>query len=114
MAVLAALLFTAASSASADCPYFRVKSKPMKCAVAVPTAAEPAANTDDLPGLDLQEGQTIRLMCSCEYALKGSAPQCDFDRIEEMSFTLPADQGERTCQRRALLCQDLCPRQQSF
>jgi hypothetical protein len=98
----------------ADCHYFRVGYKLSRCVAMRDAAPPPVQDSDDFLMEDVPQTASARISCNCDYALKGSAALCDFDRSEDQSSTIPAPNLVETCARAKSLCQEICPREVTF
>ncbi len=109
-----AVLGLTLGTAQAECRYFRVSYKLLHCRQekAVPTQADQSSMPlVDEPFLgETDDSPLARVMCSCDYGLSGSNPQCDFDHTEEHSALIPAPDPTETCSKGKTLCETICPK----
>src|SRR5262249_50703867 len=95
------LVLMAAPPLQAVCTYFRIKAKVQSCkavAVSTETVKNPYAGADDPPEFSEAENKaTARMVCSCEYSLKGSHLLCDTDQTQEFSATLGGETVKEAC-----------------
>jgi hypothetical protein len=112
------VLFTLAvglalSGAYAECPYFRVSAKLLKCAAVDPKSPElKNAYEDATPSPDLEEPDgkpLVRIRCECEYSLSGSDVRCDMDQVIERDSVVGVENAVDTCRRGNTLCRSVCP-----
>jgi hypothetical protein len=102
-----------AASGHAECAYFRVSTKLLKCvtvdAQSIQESTSSYAGAQDLPDLAEPAHAMVRATCDCAYSLKGSDMRCDLDQTVEKSSLLDADNPSAFCRRGNSLCRDVCP-----
>jgi hypothetical protein len=97
----------------ADCHYFRVSAKLLKCGPAEAKALDAGdayATVTDVPELQDPSPQALeQVVCECAYSLQGSDPRCDFDQTIERSSVIGSTDLSQSCRRGPALCRDVCP-----
>ncbi len=108
-----ALVFSLAT-ASAECTYFRTSAKLQKCTAAdLKTQQEknPYDEPGELPDLPSSEGKVLaRLVCSCQYVLKGAGLLCDSDQTVEHSVIMGGEALPEICRQAKQQCKEICPK----
>jgi hypothetical protein len=102
------------SQAGAECIYFRVSTKLMKCgtvdAKSVHDTSSSYQTSQDLPDLADPDAQTmVQATCECAYSLRGSDMRCDLDQTVERSSVVGTDDSNTICRRGRTLCKEVCP-----
>ena|SRR5436309_12644414 len=107
------ILSALGSSGYAECVYFRVSVKLLKCAPAdakALNASDPYPAAPEDPDLeDPGKEELMQVRCECEYSLRGSDLLCDVDQTVERSSVLAAEDPSHGCRRGRSLCREVCP-----
>lgn len=108
------LLGLLGAQASAQCRYFKISARILKCTLASAAAYElknPYHQTLDMPELEEASAPSvIEVTCECTYSLSGADPLCDVDQTVEKSSVLGTNDPLLACRPGNLLCRDVCPR----